>query len=152
VSTDVDFPTATRPPAPPARLEPPQSPSAHQPDLLPFAWEADPAGPDLGERETLFRFPAAHDPAPSTPRLLAMSIYGTILGLAGVGVGLRAFASVFGGSAPFWYVPLLAFIGLIGVALAVGAFLSVHRRFLPWCLFLLAAGPLVGDVMLATSY
>jgi hypothetical protein len=81
-----------------------------------------------------------------------MSIYGSILGLAGVGVGLRAFLAVLGGTAPFWYVPLLAFAGLIGVALAVGAFLSVHRRFLPWALLLLAAWPLVGDIMLATSY
>jgi hypothetical protein len=144
VTTGIDIPTGTR-------VAAPVSPKA-TPDLLPFAWEHDPDGPDLGERETVFRFPAANDPAPGTARLLIMSIYASILGLGGVGVGLRAFMPVFGGSAPGWYVPLLALTGLSGVALVVGAFLSVHRRFIPWFLLLCAAGPLVGCIMLATSY
>jgi hypothetical protein len=144
VTTDIDIPADTRTAAPPA-------PAPGQ-DLLPFDWEHDPGGPDLGERETIFRFPAAGDPTPGTARILIMSIYASILGLAGVGVGLRAFMPVLGGTAPGWYVPLLALTGLSGVALVVGAFLSVHRRFIPWFLLLCAAGPLVGDIMLATSY
>jgi len=144
VTTDIDTPTVTRTAAPPA--------PAPTPDLLPFAWEPEPGAPDLGERETVFRFPAANDPTPGTARLLIMSIYASILGLAGVGVGLRAFLPVLSGSAPGWYVPLLALTGLSGVALVVGAFLSVHRRFIPWFLLLCAAGPLVGDIMLAMAY
>ena len=155
MTTDIDFPAGTRvpaPSAPPAAAEPAPPAAPPATDLLPFAWETDPAGPDLGERETIFRFPAADDPSPGTARVLIMAIWSSILGLAGVGVGLRAFAAVLGGSAPGWYVPLLALTGLSGVALVVGAFLSVHRRFVPWFLLLMAAGPLVGDIMLATSY
>jgi hypothetical protein len=47
---------------------------------------------------------------------------------------------------------VLALIGLIGVALAVGGFLSMHRRFLPWALLLAAAVPLTGDILIAASY
>jgi hypothetical protein len=140
VTTNVDTPTGT----------PPQR--APGPDLLPFGWEREPGAADLGERETVFRFPAASDPAPGTARVFGMALYAALLGLGGVGVGLCAFVSVLGGSAPEWYVPVLALIGLIGVALAVGALLSMHRRFLPWALLLAAAVPLTGDILIAASY
>jgi hypothetical protein len=140
VTTNVDTPAGAR------------SQRARGPELLPFGWERDPSAPDLDERETIFRFPAAGDPTPGTARVLGMSLYAAMLGLGGVGVGLCAFVSVLGGSAPGWYVPVLALIGLIGVGLAVGAFLSVHRRFLPWGLLLAAAVPLTGDIMIAASF
>jgi hypothetical protein len=120
-------------------------------ELLPFGWERgrDAAEPD--ERETLFRFPAADDPAPDTRRLLAMSLYASVLGLGGVGVGVRGLVSVIGG-VPGWYVPLLAFLGLLSVALVVGGFLSIHRRVLPYLLLVAAAVPLSGAVLLAVSH
>ena len=40
--------------------------------VVPFGWEDD-------EGETLFRFPAAGDPAPTTRRVLAMSLYASML-------------------------------------------------------------------------
>jgi hypothetical protein len=139
VATDVDSSTGT-----PAQR-------TRGPELLPFGWEPGAGSPELGERESYFRFPAADDPHPGTARVLLMAIYTALLGLGGVGVGLRGLVSVLGG-APGWYVPVLALIGLVGVALAVGAFLSVHRRFLPWVLLLAAAIPLTGDILLATAY
>ena len=120
-------------------------------DLLPFGWERGPGAADTAERETLFRFPAADDPAPGTRRVLAMSLYASVLGLGGVGVGVRGLVSVIGG-VPGWYVPLLAFLGLFSVALVVGAFLSIHRRVLPYLLLAAAAVPLSGAVLLAVSY
>jgi hypothetical protein len=139
VSTDVDSPTG----APAQRTR--------APDLLPFGWETDHGHPEQGESAMWFRFPTADDPHPGTARVLLMAIYAALLGLAGIGVGLRGVIAVLGG-APGWYVPVLAVIGLIGVALAVGAFLSVHRRLLPWVLLLAAAFPLLGDILLATAY
>jgi hypothetical protein len=120
-------------------------------ELLPFGWERGPGVVASGERETLFRFPAADDPAPDNRRLLAMSLYAAILGLAGVGVGLKGMVSVVGGGAPGWYVPLLAFLGLFSIALVVGAFLSIHRRALPYLLLIAATVPLAGAVLLAIS-
>jgi hypothetical protein len=139
VTTDVDSPGG----------RPAHRTTARQ--LLPFGWEPGPHATDQQERETVFRFPTADDPTPGTARVLAMALYAAVLGLGGVGVGVRALVSVVGG-VPWWYVPVLSVVGLIGVALAVGAFLSVHRRFLPWALLLAAAVPLTGDLLLAAAY
>jgi len=120
--------------------------------LRPFGWESAPAESAVAEAETFFRFPAADDPNPGTVRLLAMSVYAALLGLAGVGVGARGLVSSIGGGVPGWYVPVLAAAGLVSVALSVGAFLSIHRRVLPGLLMLAAAAPLAGAVMLAVAY
>jgi hypothetical protein len=121
-------------------------------EIMPFGgWERTPAAVVYGDAETLFRFPAPDDPAPSTARLLTMSMYSAALGLAGLGVAVRAFVTVLGG-ASVWYVPLLAFLGLVSVALAVGSFLSIHRPALPWLLLMAATGPLAIDVMIAVMY
>jgi hypothetical protein len=140
VSTEVDSPTG----APVQRTRPAE--------LLPFAWSRTAAAePVPNDRDSLFRFPAADDPDPGTVRVLAMSLYSAFLGLGGVGVGLRGLVAVMGG-APGWFIPVLALVGLAGVVLAVGALLSVHRRFLPWALLLAAAVPLTGDMLIAMAY
>ena len=120
--------------------------------VLPFGWENGPGadGPDDGE--VMFRFPAAGDPAPRTRRLLIMTLYASMLGLIGVGVGVRGLVSVIGGGVPWWYVPTLAGAGLLSVALVVAAVLSIHRHRLPWLLLTAAAVPVTGDVLLAVSY
>ena len=121
-------------------------------EIMPFGgWESTPATATFGGRETLFRFPAADDPAPTPLRLLTMALYAAALGLAGVGVGVRAMVSVFGGTA-FWYVPTLSFFGLVSVALVVGSFLSIHRPILPWLLLIAATIPLAVDVLIAALY
>jgi hypothetical protein len=120
--------------------------------VLPVQWEPGPGHTDLGERETFFRFPAADDPNPGTRRLLAMSLYAALLGLAGVGVGARGLVSTISGGVPGWYVPVLAFAGMLSVALSVGAYLSIHRPALPWLLLISAAAPLAAAVLLAVAY
>jgi hypothetical protein len=127
-----------------------ESTGAHA--VLPVQWEPGPGHTDLGERETFFRFPAADDPNPGTRRLLAMSLYAALLGLAGVGVGARGLVSTISGGVPGWYVPVLAFAGMLSVALSVGAYLSIHRPALPWLLLISAAAPLAAAVLLAVAY
>lgn len=123
------------------------------PDVVPFGWEPAAAGEmDEADDGVLFRFPTPEDPAPGTRRLFAMSLYASLLGLVGVGIGIRGLVSQIGGGVPGWYVPVLAFLGMVSVALSVGAFLSIHRRMLPWLLLLGAALPLIADIMLAVAY
>ena len=118
-------------------------------EIMPFGgWEITPASTGFEDRAALFRFPAADDPAPSPARLLTMALYAAALSLAGVGVGVRAMVTVFGGTA-FWYVPTLSLFGLVSVGLVVGSFLSIHRPALPWLLLLAASIPLLGAVLLA---
>ena len=121
-------------------------------EIMPFGgWQTtpNPAGP--AGYEALFRFPAADDPAPTTKRLLSMSLYAAVLGLAGVGVGLCGLVAVLRG-APAWFMPALSLLGLSSVAGAVGAVLSIHRPALPWVLLLAATAPMAGATLLATLY
>jgi len=121
-------------------------------EIMPFGgWETTPARAGLDDQETLFRFPAADDPAPSTARLLTMAGGAALLGFSAVFVGLLGFVTVIGG-APFWYVPTLTLFGLLSVVLTVGAFLSIHRPVLPWLLLLCAMGPLTVDILIAALY
>jgi hypothetical protein len=99
------------------------------------------------EGPVIFRFPAPDDPAPGAGRMLAVAVYGTGLGLCGVLVGLYAVVAVFSG-APVWYLPALAALTILSVALAVAAFLAIHQRALPWVLLLAAALPMAANVYL----
>ena len=121
-------------------------------EMMPFGgWESTPARAGLDDHETLFRFPAPDDPAPSTARLLTMAGGAALVGFGAVFAGVLAFITVVGG-APFWYVPVLALFGLVSVALTVAAFLSIHRPVLPWLLLLCALGPLTVDILIAALY
>ncbi|MGK5681103.1 hypothetical protein [Actinoplanes sp. URMC 104] len=121
-------------------------------EIMPFGgWESTPAGGEIGDQETLFRFPAPDDPAPSQTRVLTMAMCGAALGFSAVGVGVRALVTVWGG-VPFWYVPTLVLFALLSVAFAVGAFLSVHRPVLPWLLLAGATCPMVIAALIALSY
>ncbi|MBO3739684.1 hypothetical protein [Actinoplanes flavus] len=105
----------------------------------------------LPEEPAIFRFPTPEDPPPGAGRVLAVALYGTVLGICGVGVGLYAVIAVFGG-APAWYLPALAALTMLSVAPVVAAVLAIHQRILPWFLLLAAAPPMVADVMVALAY
>ena len=119
-----------------------------RPLSLPFTWENGPGTPASGERDVLFRFPAADDPVPGSRRVLGMSLYASLLGLIGLAVTVRGVFLIAGGVAPLWYELLFPFAGLLGVTLVVGAFLSIHRPRLPWALLAAAAIPLAIAVVL----
>ena len=99
----------------------------------------------------VFRFPTEDDPAPGAGRMLAMALYGTVLGLTGVGVGLYAVLAVFGG-APGWYLPVLGLLTLLSVGPAAAAFLAIHQPRLPWYLMAAAAPPMIAAVLVALAY
>jgi hypothetical protein len=80
-----------------------------------------------------------------------MSVYAAVLGLTGLGVGAGGLLTALGGAA-FWFMPALALLGLVSVAAAVGAFLSIHRPALPWLLLLGASVPMSGAAALAVLY
>ncbi|MET0415246.1 MAG: hypothetical protein ABW022_04400 [Actinoplanes sp.] len=121
-------------------------------EIMPFGgWESTPTITNAADHAVRFRFPAADDPAPSTPRLLTMALSAAVLGLTGVGVGVLALITVIGGAA-FWFVPVLVLFGLLSVGLTVASFLSIHRPILPWLLLAAAAGPLAINVLIAVLY
>jgi hypothetical protein len=133
-------------------LEQSRTPQTEAAEIMPFGgWQTTPAQAGFGDRETFFRFPAADDPAPSTARLLSMSLCAATLGLTGLGVGAAGLITAIGGAA-FWYLPVLALLGLLSVGAAVASFLSIHRPALPWLLLAAASVPLAADILLAVLY
>ncbi|MBG0563048.1 hypothetical protein [Actinoplanes aureus] len=110
-----------------------------------------PVASTTGQDVVAFRFPAPDDPAPGAGRMLAMALYGAVLGLTGVAVGLYAVLAVFGG-APRWYLPVLAVLTLLSVGPAAAAFLAIHQRRLPWYLMAASAPPMLAAVLVALAY
>ena len=66
-------------------------------------------------------------------------------------LGLCGWATVLGGTAPGWYQPTLAGVGLAGIGLTVAAFVVVRRDRLPWLLLGLATVPLLVNVGLTLA-
>ncbi len=87
-------------------------------------------------------------PTPESAHMLGVCAWGTALALAGVGVGIRGLAAIIGGIAPGWYQPALIVVGLIGVLLTVGAFVTIQRRYTPWLMLAFATVPLAVSIAL----
>src|SRR2546421_10111578 len=89
-----------------------------------------------------FRMPGTADPKVRLRRLAGVAVWAAILGFGGLVVGFRVVIGLFTAS-PSWYAPTICGIGLVGIAVTVGAFASVHRRKLPGLLLGLATGTLI---------
>jgi hypothetical protein len=81
-------------------------------------------------------------PPAGTGRSLGVWGWVTLLGVLGLASALRGIDTVLAGTAPSWYEPALAGLGLTGIVLAATAALAVRRRRLPWVLLGLATLPL----------
>jgi len=60
--------------------------------------------------------------------------WAAVLGGLGLVVGVRGLIGDLMGLAPSWYEPSMIVVGLIGILLTVGAFVTVHRRRTPYLL------------------
>lgn len=104
---------------------------------------ARPAGP-----AQLFRLPGSDDPAPPNTKLVGMCAWATGLGLIGLIVATRAVLAMWRSSVPGWYEPSFIAVGLLGIGLTVGAFMSIQRHRLPWIMLGLATIPLIVSIVL----
>lgn len=118
---------------------------------LPFTWEDGPATAEHDDRDTVFRLPAADDPRPGSRRLLAMSLYASVLGTVILAVAAYALVSSVAGSPGGRSPALLPATWLSSVVLVIGAFLSIHRRRLPWVLLLASTLPLTATVVITVT-
>ncbi|MFC0527916.1 hypothetical protein [Phytohabitans kaempferiae] len=96
----------------------------------------------------VFRIPTSDDPSPPTTKLVAMCAWATGLGLVGLLVATRALLAMWRGNPPSWYEPWFIAVGLVGIGLTVGAFMSIQRRRLPWVMLALATIPLIASIVL----
>lgn len=112
---------------------------------------ADPPRSDAPRKALrALRLPEDDDPTPHLGRMIAMSVWASVLVLLGMAVAVRMFLAIVLGSAPTWLVSMVAVIGIAGTVCAGVAFATVHHRWLPWRL-LSAASLLLGlNLLLVT--
>ncbi len=90
-------------------------------------------------------------PEPRLRQLMGVCGWAAVLGGVGLIIGIRALFGVLGGSAPGWFEPSIATVGLIGIGLTVGAFLTVQRRRTPWALLGASSIVLIVGMVLTTQ-
>jgi hypothetical protein len=89
-------------------------------------------------------------PEPRLRQLMGVCGWAAVLGGIGLVIGIRSLFGVLGGSAPGWYEPSIIAVGIVGIALTVGAFLTVQRRRTPWA-FLGASSVVLAAAMVITT-
>jgi hypothetical protein len=76
--------------------------------------------------------PRVDRPAPRLRQLMGVCGWAAVLGGIGLVIGLRGHIGILAGHPPTWYEPSLIAVGIVGILLTVGAFLTVQRRRAPW--------------------
>ena len=100
-----------------------------------LAHDGEPAG--LARVTMAMRTPVRKE-SPAPRRLVGLALWAAALGILGVILALRDAVGVLVG-APSYFLPLITIIGVVGVALTMGAFLTARARIVPWTLLGLAS-------------
>jgi hypothetical protein len=74
--------------------------------------------------------------------------WAAVLGGVGLVIGVRGLIGVIAGHPPNWFEPGMIVMGFVGIALTVGAFLTVHRNRAPWALLGASSLALVAAMVL----
>lgn len=83
--------------------------------------------------------------------MLGICGWATGLGVVGLGPASRAVVAVVSDTAPEWYEPTLAGLGLAGIGLTAMALGVARRRRLPWIALGVASVPVCVSVGLAIA-
>jgi hypothetical protein len=110
---------------------------------------ADPVG--LSSVTGAFRRPTLGRRGPRLRRLAGLAGWAAVLGASGLVIGVRGLIVLLATKPPHWYEPTLIGMGLAGIALTVGAFLTVQHRYLPWALLGLSSAVLVASIIATNS-
>jgi hypothetical protein len=120
----------------------PATPTGH-PQPSPVPWAAPTADHPICTRRA--------GPRGTSRQILGVCGWATALGLVGLATGLRGLVAIVAGVAPDWYEPMMAGVGLGGVALTMVAFLSVRHPRLPWIMLSLATLPLAVNLVVTLA-
>jgi hypothetical protein len=83
---------------------------------------------------------------PGAAKLAVACAWAGLLGVVGVAVATRGWFALMISKPPAWYEPGLILTGLAGIALTVPTFITIRRRYLPWCFLTLATIALAGAI------
>jgi hypothetical protein len=90
-------------------------------------------------------------PQPRLRQLVGVCAWAALLGVFGLAVGIRGFLAELLGDAPGWYEPSMIIVGMVGIGLTVGAFVTVHRHRMPYVLLTVATAALGYAVVLTLT-
>lgn len=76
--------------------------------------------------------------------------WAAVLGGVGLILGIRALIGVWTNTIPGWYEPTIAIVGVVGIGLTVGAFVTVARPRTPWVLLALSSLCLIAGTVLTS--
>lgn len=105
----------------------------------------DPAG--LSSVTGAFRRPTLSQRGPKLRTLAGLAGWAAGIGVIGLAVGIRGLILILVSTTPGWYEPTLIAMGLVGVALTAGAFLTVQYRYVPWALLGLSSAVLLASII-----
>lgn len=89
-------------------------------------------------------------PAPRLRTLIGICGWAALLGGVGLIIGIRGFWGIAAGDAPGWYEPTIVTLGLIGIFITIGSFLTAHRDRVPWILLGCASVSLITGMIITT--
>ncbi len=88
---------------------------------------------------------------PTLRRLAGLAGWAALLGVVGLTVGARGLVAILWGGIPKWYEPMLISMGIIGVVLTSGAFLTARRGPLPWAFLGAASCVLLASIVITAT-
>lgn len=86
---------------------------------------------------------------PALRRLAALAGWAALLGVVGLGVGVRGLIAILVGGIPKWFEPTIIALGFSGIVLTSGAFLTARRGPWAWLFLLAATGVLVASIVVS---
>ncbi len=88
---------------------------------------------------------------PKLRTLAGLAAWAAALGLGGLVMGIRGLIIIIATRPPHWYEPTMIVMGLVGIALTAGAFLTVQHRHAPWALLGLSSVDLLTSMIISGS-
>lgn len=88
---------------------------------------------------------------PRLRQIMGVCGWAALLGAIGLIVAVRGFIADLMDETPNWYEPMMIGVGLTGITLTVGAFISVHRRRTPYILLSAATVVLAYAILLTVQ-
>jgi hypothetical protein len=136
----------------------PTSSGTATPPSVPTARAANGVAPSLAPRtgttprwiaQAAGRRARVEPPEPRLRQLIGVCGWAAVLGGIGLVIGIRGLVGVLAGDPPTWYEPAAIVAGGLGIALTIGAFLTVHRNRAPW-IMLFASSMSLATTMVMT--